>query len=315
MGMGTRQETAGLLYGILGMVTWGLVPVLGHSFAVTMDPLLFGGLATLAGCVPLIGILRRQGISSEVWAPEYRKPLLLIGLLTGLSTAMFFVGTSLTSGMHSGLLLQLEPFYSMVLAAVLLGEVVLAQEAAAASLMVLGAAVVMHRGGGAWNAGDILIALSPILQQLSHVVTKGIIGRVSSPTVIPAARLLYSGLFVTGLAVVRDPAVLRQLAVPANLAGILAFGLVFRALDCWLWYAAIARIPLSRASALIPLSVLISFSGSIAILGERAHGRQIAGLLLILGGMAWFSRIQLKRPAPAADPGQNLKPDLAAARG
>ncbi len=280
------------------MCTYGMVPVLGHKWSATMDPLLFGGLASLAGSLPLILGLRVSNHHRDLVAPKYFRFYLGIGFFNTIATMLFFLGTSRTSGLNTGLLLQLEPFYSMVIAAIFLKEVLQPSQAGAIVLMVAGAALIVYRGASSLNAGDLLILAVPLFQQLSHVVTKQILHKVSDATVIPAVRLFLSGLAVTILAVILHPDSLRALATPAAWGAIIAFGFLFRALDCYFWYKAIERIPLVRASALIPVSAAISFAGAVMILDETAQPRHYRGVLLILAGLCWLSWLQLREKTP-----------------
>src|SRR5262249_2116425 len=161
---------------------------------------LFGGLATAAGALPLLASLS-PAARAEVFSARFSLPFAGIALFNGLATAALFFGTKLTSGTNTGLLLQLEPFYSILLAVSLLGEPGKPSEAGATAVMVAGAAVILVRPGLTWNAGDLLVAVAPLFHQLSHVVTKRrLLGRVSATAAIPAGRLLYSGLAVTAVA-------------------------------------------------------------------------------------------------------------------
>jgi drug/metabolite transporter (DMT)-like permease len=289
-----RRQTAGFAFALGSMLTWGLVPVFAHRLTAEMDPLLFGGLSTLAGAAPFILRLAWKGALGGVFSERFRHQLGGIALFGIISTLLLFRGTSLTTGLNTGLLLQLEPFYSALLAALLLGEALRASQFLATLVMFAGAAFVIFRGRSGLNLGDLMIAATPCFQQLSHVITKKIIHKVPDKNVIPAARLLYTGIGVTLIAVVRSPGVLQQLADPRNVLAILLFGLVLRALDFFLWYQALERISLSRASATIPLSVAVSFAGSMLILGESVQLRHVVGLALILSGLLWLSFVHLK---------------------
>lgn len=291
--MNRRRRWLGLLFSLLSMLTYGMVPVLGHLWSATMDPLLFGGLASLAGSLPLILSLRVSKKHKDILAPKFFPYYLGVGFFNTIATLLFFLGTGRTSGLNTGLLLQLEPFYSIVIAAIFLKEVLQPSQTGAIVLMVAGAGLIVYHGASALNAGDLLILAVPLFQQLSHVVTKQIIHKVSDATVIPAMRLFLSGLCVTSIALILHPDAAAALASPAAWVAILVFGFAFRGLDCYFWYQAIERIPLVRASALIPVSAAISFAGSIFILGETAQPRHYKGVLLILAGLCWLSWLQL----------------------
>jgi drug/metabolite transporter (DMT)-like permease len=111
--------------------------------------------------------------------------------------------------------------------------------------------------------------------------------------VISGSRLFFGGILLTLVAILVNPTSLLQLTNIHTLIAIVFFGIIFRALDVTLWYQALQRIPLSKASALIPLAAAISFFGSIFILKETPDVYQYLGLFLIAGGLLWFSLLHL----------------------
>lgn len=292
--MKNNTQTVGFVFALLDMVTYGLLPVFSHYFVQTIDPLLFGGLATLIGSLPLIFALRIQHKEADLYSPKFLKTLLLISLILTASSILFFVGTKLTSGINTGLLIQLEPFYGMLFGVIFLGELVGLSQVSATILMVLGAIVVVYKGTGNINIGDVLIFLVPLFNQLAHIPAKKIINQIKDANIIPAARLFYGGIILVIIALIVNPSSLSQLANFHNWFYIIIFGLIFRCVDASLWYQAIKRIDLAKASAVIPLSVFISFFGSILFLRETATTSQYLGLFLILAGLAWLSYIHLR---------------------
>lgn len=284
-----QRQRLGLAFAVASMVTYGFLPVCAHHFSRVMDGLLFAGVGSLLGAAALLAKLASEGHVGALRDERFARPLAAVGLLGILATMLLFTGTKLTSGLNTSLLLQVEPFYSVTIAALLLGERTSRAELASTALMVLGAGVVVYRGAEGLNAGDALILMAPLCQQLSHVVTKGIIARVPTVTLIPAARLLWSGVGLTCLALASNPGSVKALSSPSAWLGMAAFGLLFRALDNQLWYEAISRIPLGRASAVIPVSVAVSTMSAVFLLGERMDARQAAGLAVIGAGLGWFS--------------------------
>lgn len=290
--LGNQNIGFGLV--VADMFVYGLFPVFAHYFIATIDPILFGGITTLVGSIPLLLILHVKKKTTDLHSPVFTKPLLLIAFLTTIANITFFYGTGLTSGINTGLLVQIEPFYAMLIGIFLLGEVVGFGQFAATLIMVIGAIVVVYNGFQNLNLGDLLILITPIFYQLSHVVSKKILNKVSDVYIIPAARLLYGGIALTILALILNPQSISQLLNLKNIGSIVFFGLIFRALDFSLWYGAIKRIPVSKASAILPFAAAVSFFFSIIFLKETANMRQLIGLFLIFGGLLWVSILHIK---------------------
>lgn len=288
------KEVKGFSFAILDMVTYGLLPVFSNYFIKTIDPLLFGGLTTLIGSSPFLLKLIMKHHEKDLYSQKFIKPLLGIAALATIGSFFFFVGTKYTTGINTGLLIQLEPFYAIVLSAIFLGEVIKRNQAMATLTMVLGAVVLVYKGINNLNIGDLFIVFAPMFFQASHMIAKKIMDKVSDTDVIPAARLLYSGLLLTILALIVRPSSFQQLFSWQNIVSIVIFAFIFRALDFYLWYQAIKRISVSKAAAVIPLAAAVSFIGSVFFLKEIPNAKQYLGLFLIMGGLIWFSIIHLK---------------------
>lgn len=287
--MKNREEKLGLALVILDMVLYGMFPVFAHYFVSKMDPLFFAGTATFVGSLPLVVILKTKRKLKEVYSKKFIKPLFAIVIASTFANAFFFLGTKMTSGINSGLLVQIEPFYAVVLAALFLGETIGFGQLVATSLMVIGSVIVVFKGVRALNLGDLFILITPIFYQIGHIFAKRIINKISDVYVIPAARTLYGGIILIVLALVLNPSSASQLLSLENIISIIFFGFILRALDFTLWYSAIKRITVSKASAVLPLAAGISFILSITFLKEQATLRQFMGLFFILGGLILLS--------------------------
>ena len=285
----SKSVNLGYFLVVADMFIYGLFPVFAHKFSYTMNPLLFAGLAMLVGSLPFTILLVKQKKFSIMYSTSYLKPLLMIALLTALGSMAFFSGTRLSSGINTGLIIQIEPVYSVILSAILLHEVIKKDQLFSTIIMVFGAMVVAYKGLSAVNIGDLFLVTVPLFFQLSHVIMKKILVRSKDPNFIIVSRLLYGGLIVTIVALISNPADITQLSSFNNLFNIVIFGLIFRAFDFFLWHQGLARLPLSKASAILPLSVAISFLGSILILKEVPTLNQYLGLMLIGGGMFWLT--------------------------
>ena len=288
-----QSKKLGFLFAILDMGTFGLLPVVSHYFVATMDPLVFSGAATLIGSIPLIFWLGTKNKLNQLYSKKYLPNLLLLAVLSTIGSILYFVGTKFTSGLNTGLLTQIEPFYAILLAVIVLKEVIGKNQIFATLLMVLGAGIVIYKGAMGFNIGDILVLLSPLVMQVSHLFAKKVYEKHADSNLVPTARLLFSGLLLLLIAMFVSPSSLAQLLSVKVIISVVFFGIVFRCLDFVLWYQAISRISVSKASAVIPLAVAISFVGSVFFLKESVSGYQLFGLFFILGGLIWLSKIHL----------------------
>lgn len=299
-----HSETSGLIIALGSMCVYGFFPVFAHYFVQELDPLLFAGITAFIGSLPLVGALKISGNLKDLYARNLIRPLLLIAALTTIGTIFFFLGTKITSAINTGLLEQAEPVYSVVLSVIFFKERPKVRQSVATLLMIAGAIVVVYKGMAPLNLGDVMILIAPFFYQCAHLVAKVIIGKVSDVIVVPAGRLFYGGIALTILALILHPHASHELTSLTNWAKYIFFALIFRSLDMCLWYQAMKRLPLSKLSALLPISAGVSFLGSVLWLKETAYAQQYLGLLLIIGGLLVISFNNTKRLEPNA-----LKPD------
>ena len=138
--------------------------------------------------------------------------------------------------------------------------------------------------------GLALLLATPLAWQLSHLLVLRRLPSVPGE-LLTAARYVWGGvllaLFAPALAgrgLLPEPTALR-----AQLPVLLIQGVVLYYAGTMLWYQAIARLDLARATAIVVPSIpLLSLGASFALLGEVPTPRQWAGLLLAAAGVLAF---------------------------
>lgn len=289
-----NQKSLGILFGLIGMGTYGMYSVYAHYFVKSFDLLIFAGLTSLIGSLPLLIRSRIKGNQKYILQDsKYFTSLFAIAVISGVATMLFFLGTSLTSGINTGLLAQIEPIYAVIIAYFILGEKRRKREIGAILTMVIGSGVVVFKGFTPPNLGDLFILAAPIFYQLSHVVSKRVIGKLSDIHIISTARLFYGGIIMTVIGIIWHPTAILSFLSFRTVIVLIAFGFILRTLDTVFWYSALERLPLSIVSALLPVALLVSFIGSIVILKEVPTAQQYIGLIAIMSGLMWIGIVHL----------------------
>jgi len=274
----------------LGMTLWGMYPLFTHKFVLGIDPLFLVSVSTLIAAIPFIIQLLIKKEFRQLFSLKNLKTLLLVALFTAIGQGFLFIGTKLTSGTNTGLLLQSEPIYSLILGVIFLGEVIGASQAGATLLMVIGAMTIVYKGGMNLNVGDILILLSPLMFQISHAFGKKLLSKGADIYLILAGRQFYGGLMLLILAFIFNKSMI-SLFTFNNLLSTFYLGL-FSAIVALCWYASIKKIPVSVASSFLPLTAVVSLLGSVFFLKEIISVQQYFGFLFIVGGMVWQTRLR-----------------------
>ncbi|MGH7203863.1 MAG: DMT family transporter [Candidatus Levyibacteriota bacterium] len=278
---------------IIAAITYGFFPVFSHYFVITIDPLLFGGITMLVGSLPLLWYLWVKNEIREIYHKKYLFYLLGVAISSGIGMSFFFTGASLTSGINTSLLLQLEPIYSIILSSIFLREIIGRGQVIGTLLMVLGAGVVVSKGISGINLGDIFILIALLFFQTSHLFAKKVLPKLKNTNIVPAARLFYGGLLVTGIALSIHHAAYKELFSSKNDTAMLLFGL-YTFLDMFLAYQALKRLALAKVTAIMPFSVIVAFSAAILFLKEVPTLQQYIGVILIGGGLIFLSVVHFK---------------------
>jgi drug/metabolite transporter (DMT)-like permease len=258
----------------------------GHPLFVATVTTLFAGLAAAALLLALgeFGALLRRG---DAWV------FALLGALgTMAPTLLFFFGTSRTSALDAVLCLQIEPVYSLVLAWGVLGHRLTLRRVGSAVLLLAGIALAVSGQSGADPLGFGLLLATPLAWQCSHLL---VLRRLTdaSPQLLTAARYIWGAIWLGVVVAVFVAIAGDQIAPPswaeAQLPLLAVQGVVLSYVGTSLWYQAIKRLDLARATAIVVPSIpLLALATSFVLLGETASPMQGAGLLLTAVGVLSF---------------------------
>lgn len=275
---------------LLGMVLWGMYPIFTHKFVLTLDPLFLVSVSVFISSIPFIIQLVIKKEHSQLFSQKILKTLVPIALFTAVGQALLFVGTKLTSGVNTGLLLQIEPIYSLILGAIFLGEIIRRSQIGVTFLMVIGAITIIYKGRLNLNSGDLLILLSPLMFQISHTIAKKLLNKGIDITLILAGRQFYGSIMLLIFAFIMNKSII-SLFNFNNIAIAFFLGLFLSAVSL-IWYTSIKKIPVSVASSFLPLTALVSLLGSVFFLKETISIQQYIGFFLIVGGMIWQTHLR-----------------------
>ena len=277
-----------------GMVLWGMYPILTHKIVLNLDPLFLVSVSMLIASVPFIVQLILKKEYKQLFSQKILKTLIPVALFTAAGQAFLFAGTKLTSGVNTGLLLQVEPVYSLILGAIFLGEMIGGGQIGATLVMVIGAmAIVYKKEGMNINFGDLLILLSPLMFQISHAIAKKLLNKGIKISLILAGRHLYGGVMLIIFSFITNTSIINLFNFN-NLKTASYLGL-YLSLLAFLWYSSIKKIPVSVASSFLPLTALVSLLGSVFFLKETISVQQYIGFFLIAGGIIWQTHLPIHR--------------------
>jgi len=289
--MRSPSERLGLLFAASCALNGAFVPAVAKLTTERADAWLVAAASTACAAVAGLVVLAARGELGRLTARPLAPRLIAIGALgTAAANLCFYFGASRTSAIVATLCLQIEPAYALLLTWLVLGHRPTPRRVGATALLLAGIALALGAGTLEASGGVWLLLATPLCWQLSHlIVLRGLAG--TPAVVLSGARYFYGGLLLVALwAVGGGAAALPPRAELLPLLPLFAVqGCVLGLGGTLLWYQAIARLDLTRATSIVvPAIPLLSLAASFALLGEVATPRQWLGLGLTAGGIALF---------------------------
>lgn len=276
------MSTRDLLLALLVIVVWGLNFVVIMTGLNHMPPLLMGALRFMLVVFPAIVFIRKPQVPWR-W-------LLAYGLTISLGQFAFLF-SAMAVGMPAGLaslVLQSQAFFTLLFAAVFIGERVRASNlvglvVAAAGLTLIG----MQVDRIMTLAGFALTICAASMWALGNVVTRRIgkvnlVGLVVWGNLVPPLPFLLLSWWLEGPVAIQ--AALQAFNVQSMLVLMyLAFGATL--LGYSIWGRLLSRYPASQVAPFSLLVPVVGLTSASILLGDRLGPWQLIGALLVMLGL------------------------------
>jgi drug/metabolite transporter (DMT)-like permease len=264
-----------------------LLPIITRYGATHIDPLLFVAGSALVAALCALPMLREgEGLGTLI-DTRYRFRLAAISLAgTFLPSLTMVYGMRRVDAISGVLLLQTEPIYSLAIATLVVGEAPTARQVMATAT-ILAAIVSAFWGGAAMKltGAALLVALTPLMWQISHVITLRVMPPLR-PISVTAARNAHSAVLLAAMAALSSPAAVTQLAHFNVIATLIANGAIVYFIGTLTWYGAINRLSLSWTTAfVVPGVPVLSVVFAALFLGERTEARQLVAIAIAIAGI------------------------------
>ncbi|MEH6492561.1 EamA family transporter [Halopseudomonas sp.] len=269
-------------FALLVILVWGLNFVVIKLGLDELPPMLLGALRFTLAAIPAVFFIRRPQIPLR-W-------LLAYGLT--ISFGQFaFLFSAMSAGMPAGLaslVLQSQAFFTLLFAALVLGERIRAHNLiglliAATGLLLIG----INSGIGMTLAGFILTICAAAMWGMGNIITKRVgqvdlVSLVVWGSLVPPLPFLAMSLWLEGPQQIGEA--LSHLSLQSVLALIyLAFGATL--LGYGLWSRLLSRYPAAQVAPFSMLVPVIGLSSAALLLGEQLSELQVWGTLLVMGGL------------------------------
>ena len=282
-------------------LTWGYTWVIAKQGLAYAPPFVFAAERCLGGALSLLIVLKLLGRPLKLVAPWQT---LGIGL-TQVAGFMVFQTWALVEGGpgKTAVLIFTMPIWTLLLAWPILGERVRGKQWLAAASTLTGLLLIIEP----WDMHASLFSkFLGLMAALCWAIGTILIKRLRANTPVDLLTLTTWQMLLGAV-----PLILLSFIVPEpptqwtmSYIGILGFMSIFSTAMCWwLWIYILDRVPAWEASLSILGTPVVAILASRLTFGEQFKGTEIAGILLIGGGLALLSLLgwaaSRRNPQPA----------------
>lgn len=272
---------------LLAPLLFGLGTAAAKGLLSELSPVLLAGLLYLGSGLGLGLVWLLRGRAGAALARE-DLPWLAAAVACGgvAGPVLMMTGLARTPASAASLLLNLETFFTAVLAWTLFGERADRRLAAGLALALAGAAALSWPEPGAWDAarwqGSLLILGACLAWGLDNNLSQRISGK--DPVAIAAIKGLAAGAVNCAWAFAAGSLLPgKRLLLQAGLLGLLSYGV---SLVCFL--LALRRLGSARTGLFFSLAPFFGAAAGILFLGEPVTARLLLGAALMAAGTGLF---------------------------
>lgn len=283
------------LFLVLATFFWGANFNLGKFLMLSMDPLSAAAWRfSTASIVMIIYIFAKEGFDL-VGIKKNIKPLIAMAIvgIFGFNVS-FFYGLQTTSSVNGALIMTLNPTFSVILAALVVGEKITWRQSFGLALSMIGVIIVVT--GGAWHTlinmhfaiGDALILFGNLCWAAYAVIGKRMIKGIS-PIQVTTVTMVMGAITITILALLLNTGV-TQIPSSSNLFAICVMGLFGTVLAYFWWNKGIMAIGPAKTSVFFDLVPIFTMIIAI-VLGEKILVNQLIGAMFVIIGVLFSSGV------------------------
>ncbi len=284
-----NKETQGTVLALFSAVLGGVFPVIVNRGSQLIPPLLFSAVSTLLAGIGSLGYTAFKGNLDELKNRKSYVSLLMVTLcVVIIPYALFFIGAAKTSGINTSLLLLSEIIFTLMFTP-FIGEKTTIEKLIGAFGIFCGAAFILYHGSFQLKAGDVLVIMSTVTYPIGNFYAKKALIQVS-PSVILFVRYLVGGSILLVLSIIIEAPSSMGTIIVSNWILLFLTGFVLLGAGKIVWYAALARLDISKAIALsmtFPLFSLIVLTG---FYKETISRQQAVGIALMMVGVFYSVR-------------------------
>jgi O-acetylserine/cysteine efflux transporter len=275
-------STRDLLSALIVILAWGVNFVVIKVGLHGVPPMLLGALRFSLVALPAVFFVKRPTVPFR-WVFAYGATISL-----GQFVLLFY---AMSVGMPAGLaslVLQAQAFFTLIFAAMILGEQIRGPNILGLLIAACGLAVIGVQGGHAMTAAGFLLTLAAsAMWGMGNVITKRM-GKVDLLSLVVWASLVPPLPFLALSLMMEGPARIEASLAAISMTSILAIvylAFIATMLGYTLWGKLLARYPASQVAPFSLLVPIVGLASAALLLDEGLSSMQLFGAVLVMAGL------------------------------
>lgn len=277
------RERAGGLFAFTDLLIIAASPVVVKAFQ-DRAPLWAYTTLTLVPSAIFLWLLRPR--QYRAWFRRDVFPLLLANSLIGsvATFILFYTALRYTTATNGALVEQIEIAYSLLIAVVILRERISWRQALGTVLIVAASLTVLYRPDFRFNKGEIMMLIVPLGFQVGHAFAKRLLTRIDAVE-MAAGRQVFTTVIIGALALAIGRDHFRGVTGSTVLA-LAGIGMIFHAANGLVWFAALSRMGLAKATAIVMAYPVLTAVFEWALTRQAPPTRTLAALGIVVAALA-----------------------------
>lgn len=278
------------------VLLFALFPILINHTTKTVSPILFAGLSNLMAAAFLLFWLFFTKKTSELLHKKAFPYILGITLfIIIIPCILIYTGSSMTSGINTSILLQTEILFTFLILGLWRHEKITKRKILGASLVTIGAIMVLYNGTLRINLGDLLIIIGTAFSPIGNILAQKAMKMVSPATILFMRSLIGGMTLITISLFFENQSNPTALIFSDQFYLLFINGILMYGVSKILWYEGLKRINISKAISLGMTHPGFGLLYAYLFLKEIPRLFQLLGLLVILGGVFFITRLKHKK--------------------
>lgn len=286
-----KKTLAGETFVYISIFFGALEPIAVNYSVKLIQPILFAGLYIfLCSILFLIYALFTKTFHEIFNKKAFKYILGVTAFIVVIPSIMIFIGSRMTSGINTALLLQIEVFFTLLICSAFYKEKITSAKIISSILILTGAILILYNGKLNLNIGGLMIIAATIFYPFGNMCAKEAL-KLSSLAPILFLRSFLGGITLLAISFIFEnsaPQLIPSIKIILFSAIILSILMVVVAKI--FWYKGLKKLEIGKAITIATASPAISLIFAMIFLREIPTVYQIAGLIVIIFGVYLLSK-------------------------